>query len=100
METTSVLMLSILIILLGLIVMIIGSLKDHEGLMSLGLIILLSPMVLCACKMQSLQIELNHYQQTPIEKNRIYEYEISGNDTIPVDTIYTEGMSGRTYYYK
>lgn len=32
--------------------------------------------------------------------NRIYEYEIQGNDTIPIDTIYTEGMSARTYYYK
>lgn len=100
METNGVLILEVLILIIGFIVLCIGVTQEASSFLVLASFILFSPIVISAWKMQSLQTELDKYQQTTIEKNRIYEYEISDNDTIPVDTIYAEGMSGRTYYYK
>jgi hypothetical protein len=37
----------------------------------------------------------------PAPTNKIYEYEINRcNDTILIDSSLTEGLSGKTYYYK
>jgi len=97
METIGIIFLGVVVLIIGVGILVTGMVKDNINLITLGMFIIILPTALLVWKLQSLQKELDQY---PIEKNRIYEYEILDNDTIPIDTIYTEGMSGKTYYYK